>query len=30
MTWLQRDPGGAQWRAIQARVEAAVAQGLPL
>ena len=30
MTWLQRDPGGAQWQAIQARVEAAVAQGLPL
>ena len=30
MTWLQRDPGGEQWRAIQARVEAAVAQGLPL
>ena len=30
MTWLQRDPGGAQWQAIQARVDAAVAQGLPL
>ena len=30
MTWLQRDPGGEQWQAIQARVEAAVAQGLPL
>ncbi|MDP1532119.1 MAG: D-aminoacylase, partial [Rubrivivax sp.] len=30
MTWLQRDPGSAQWRAIQARAEAAVAQGLPL
>jgi N-acyl-D-aspartate/D-glutamate deacylase len=30
MTWLQRDPGGGQWQAIQARVEAAVAQGLPL
>jgi N-acyl-D-aspartate/D-glutamate deacylase len=30
MTWLQRDPGGEQWRAIQARVEAAVARGLPL
>ena len=30
MTWLQRDPGGAQWQAIQARVEAAVAQRLPL
>ncbi len=30
MTWLQRDPGGAQYLTIQARVEAAVAQGLPL
>ena len=30
MTWLQRDPGGAQWKAIQARVERGVAQGLPL
>jgi hypothetical protein len=30
MTWLQRDPGGEQWKAIQARVEAAVAKGLPL
>jgi N-acyl-D-aspartate/D-glutamate deacylase len=30
MTWLQRDPGGAQYLAIQARVEAAVARGLPL
>jgi N-acyl-D-aspartate/D-glutamate deacylase len=30
MTWLQRDPGGEQWKAIQARVEAAAAQGLPL
>jgi N-acyl-D-aspartate/D-glutamate deacylase len=30
MTWLQRDPGGEQWQRIQARVEAAVAQGLPL
>ncbi len=30
MTWLQRDPGGDQWKAIQARVEAAAAQGLPL
>ena len=30
MTWLQRDPGGAQYLAMQARVEAAVAQGLPL
>jgi N-acyl-D-aspartate/D-glutamate deacylase len=30
MTWLQRDPGGSQWQAMQARTEAAVAQGLPL
>ncbi|MEY2625912.1 MAG: D-aminoacylase [Gammaproteobacteria bacterium] len=30
MTWLQRDPGGEQWRAIRARTEAAVASGLPL
>ncbi len=30
MTWLQRDPGGAQMPAIQARTEAAVARGLPL
>jgi N-acyl-D-aspartate/D-glutamate deacylase len=30
MTWLQRDPGGEQWKAIQARVEAGVARGLPL
>jgi N-acyl-D-aspartate/D-glutamate deacylase len=30
MTWLQRDPGGTQYLAIQARVEAAVARGLPL
>ena len=30
MTWLQRDPGGEQWRAIQGRVERAVAKGLPL
>jgi N-acyl-D-aspartate/D-glutamate deacylase len=30
MTWLQRDPGGAQWQAIRARVNAAVANGLPL
>jgi len=30
MTWLQRDPGGEQWKAIRARVEAAVARGLPL
>jgi hypothetical protein len=30
MSWLQRDPGGEQWKAMQARVEAAVATGLPL
>ncbi|MEO7547407.1 MAG: amidohydrolase family protein, partial [Ramlibacter sp.] len=30
MTWLQRDPGGEQFKAIQARTEAAVAAGLPL
>ena len=30
MTWLQRDPGGAQWQAICERVDIAVAQGLPL
>ncbi|RZJ26590.1 MAG: D-aminoacylase [Haliea sp.] len=30
MTWLQRDPGGEQYQAIQARTEAAVAAGLPL
>ncbi|MDP3223633.1 MAG: D-aminoacylase, partial [Rubrivivax sp.] len=30
MTWLQRDPGGDQWKAMQARVEAGAAQGLPL
>ncbi len=30
LTWLQRDPGGAQYLAIQQAVEAAVAQGLPL
>ncbi|MFO1215424.1 MAG: amidohydrolase family protein [Burkholderiaceae bacterium] len=30
MTWMQRDPGGEQYLAMQARVEAAVARGLPL
>jgi N-acyl-D-aspartate/D-glutamate deacylase len=30
MTWLQRDPGGEQYKAIAQRVEAAVAGGLPL
>ena len=30
MTWLQRDPGGEQWKAIRERVDIAVALGLPL
>ena len=30
MTWLQRDPGAEQYIAIRDRVEACVAQGLPL
>lgn len=30
LSWLQRDPGGEQYKAIQARVEAAVARGLPI
>ena len=30
MTWLQRDPGGEQWRQMRQRVDAAVAGGLPL
>lgn len=30
LSWMQRDPGGDQWQAMQARVEAAVAAGLPL
>ena len=30
LTWLQRDPGGEQFRQIQSRVEAAVEAGLPL
>jgi N-acyl-D-aspartate/D-glutamate deacylase len=30
MTWLQRDPGAEQWRAIRERTEAAVAAGLPI
>ena len=30
MSWLQRDPGGEQWKAMRERVDAAVAQGLPL
>jgi len=30
MTWLQRDPGGEQYRQVARRVEAAVARGLPM
>ncbi len=30
MTWLQRDPGGEQWKQVQTRVEAGVSAGLPL
>lgn len=30
MTWLQRDPGGEQYLAIQQRAEAARARGLPI
>ena len=30
MTWLQRDPGGEQWKQMRARVDAAAAKGLPL
>ena len=30
MTWLQRDPGGEQWKQVRSRVEAGVAAGLPL
>ncbi|MDP1827577.1 MAG: amidohydrolase family protein [Archangium sp.] len=30
ISWLQRDPGGEQYLAIQKRVESAVAAGLPL
>ena len=30
MSWLQRDPGGEQYKAMRARVEAAVAGGLDL
>ena len=30
VSWLQRDPGGEQYLAIQKRVEAAVASGLPI
>ncbi len=30
MSWLQRDPGGEQWKRMRARVEAALAAGLAL
>ncbi len=30
MSWIQRDPGGAQWQAMRDRVDAAVARGLPM
>ncbi len=30
MTWLQRDPGGEQYKAVARRLEAAVARGLPM
>ena len=30
MSWLQRDPGGEQYKAVAKRVELAVARGLPL
>lgn len=30
VSWLQRDPGGEQYLAVQKRVEAAVAAGLPM
>lgn len=30
LTWLQRDPGGAQWQWLAQAVEAAVADGLPI
>ena len=30
MTWLQRDPGGEQYKQVARRVEAAVAKGLPM
>lgn len=30
MTWLQRDPGGTQYQGMAQRVEAAVAEGVPL
>ncbi|MBL8344346.1 MAG: amidohydrolase family protein [Rubrivivax sp.] len=30
MSWMQRDPGGEQWKRMRERVDAAVAQGLPL
>jgi len=30
MSWMQRDPGGEQWKRMRERVDAAAAQGLPL
>jgi len=30
MSWMQRDPGGEQWKQMRARVDAAAAHGLPL
>ncbi len=30
MTWLQRDPGGEQYKQVARRVEAAVVRGLPM
>ncbi|MCW5633186.1 MAG: amidohydrolase family protein [Rubrivivax sp.] len=30
MSWMQRDPGGEQWRRMRERVDAAAARGLPL
>jgi N-acyl-D-aspartate/D-glutamate deacylase len=30
MSWIQRDPGGGQWKAMRDRVDAAVARGLPM
>ena len=30
MSWMQRDPGGEQWKQMRARVDAAQARGVPL
>jgi N-acyl-D-aspartate/D-glutamate deacylase len=30
MSWMQRDPGGEQWKRMRERVDAAAAQGLPI